>query len=402
MNAKLKILIVANMPITLMLTLLLSMVTSCQNQNNEKNGESTTLFRIDVKKVIESKNEVPLSEVATGVQYIPLETNKDIYLSEIVSISITESYIFVLDNKSNLLQFGRNGKYICKIGNMGHGPGEYIFIHGFVASEKMNTIVVSDESRLIRYDMTGNYIAFSNHIGSFCIENCPDRFAFYKASHTQRPENLIVTDQNLVELKKYVNNNPKPKSSRGNLKAPLYSFNGNLFFKEHYNDTLFMIKDSIKEPYAIIEEKDMIMDNSLEIDPFNVPKIYDNKLTTENIFESNKYMLVSYIQGSRMPGTKIGYIRLLLNKDSNNALCLEGGTFSNDVDGGFNFWPNIIFSDNTLVRHINAIEFKAHVASEAFKNSTPKYPEKKRELEKLANSLSNDDNPVLMLVKLKE
>ena len=42
-----------------------------------------------------------------------------------------------------------------------------------------------------------------------------------------------------------------------------------------------------------------------------------------------------------------------------------------------------------------------YVASETFKNSTPKYPEKKEELEKLAASLDENDNPVLILVKLK-
>ncbi|MCF6357444.1 MAG: hypothetical protein L3J54_06505 [Draconibacterium sp.] len=43
-----------------------------------------------------------------------------------------------------------------------------------------------------------------------------------------------------------------------------------------------------------------------------------------------------------------------------------------------------------------------HVNSEAFKNSTPLYPEKKKALEKLANNLNENNNPVLMLVKLKE
>ncbi len=47
-------------------------------------------------------------------------------------------------------------------------------------------------------------------------------------------------------------------------------------------------------------------------------------------------------------------------------------------------------------------ELKQYVESDAFKNSTPKYPEKKKQLEQLANSLNENDNPVLMLVKLKE
>ena len=51
---------------------------------------------------------------------------------------------------------------------------------------------------------------------------------------------------------------------------------------------------------------------------------------------------------------------------------------------------------------IDAYIIKEHVASEASKNSNPKFPEKKKELEKLAASLDENDNPVLMLVKLKD
>jgi hypothetical protein len=46
-------------------------------------------------------------------------------------------------------------------------------------------------------------------------------------------------------------------------------------------------------------------------------------------------------------------------------------------------------------------KLKVLISSEAFKNSSPKYPEKKKELEQLANSLDENDNPILMLVKLK-
>ena len=51
---------------------------------------------------------------------------------------------------------------------------------------------------------------------------------------------------------------------------------------------------------------------------------------------------------------------------------------------------------------INPFDLKNYIASDEFKNSTPKYPEKKKQLEQLANSLNENDNPVLMLVKLKE
>ena len=50
---------------------------------------------------------------------------------------------------------------------------------------------------------------------------------------------------------------------------------------------------------------------------------------------------------------------------------------------------------------MEAKNFKEHITSDDFKNNIPKYPEKKRQLEELANSLSEFDNPVLMFVTFK-
>ena len=73
----------------------------------------------------------------------------------------------------------------------------------------------------------------------------------------------------------------------------------------------------------------------------------------------------------------------------------------NDLDGGVNILPLTIKDDNTIIGWVDAIKLKAHVASETFKKSSPKYPEKKKKLEKLATSLKETDNPVLVMVRLK-
>ena len=49
--------------------------------------------------------------------------------------------------------------------------------------------------------------------------------------------------------------------------------------------------------------------------------------------------------------------------------------------------PQTVKDNNILVAWVDAIDFKNHVASEAFRKSNPLYPEKKKELETLANSL---------------
>ena len=64
--------------------------------------------------------------------------------------------------------------------------------------------------------------------------------------------------------------------------------------------------------------------------------------------------------------------------------------------------PMYAVNDTLIVSWFEPYQLKMYVASETFKNSTPKYPEKKKELEELAASIDENDNPVLMHVKLKE
>ena len=78
----------------------------------------------------------------------------------------------------------------------------------------------------------------------------------------------------------------------------------------------------------------------------------------------------------------------------------------NDLDDGMPFGRDInYYNDNKgeyLVQLITPFDLKAHIATNEFKNGKYKYPEKKKELEKLALRLQETENPVLMIVKLKK
>jgi hypothetical protein len=124
-----------------------------------------------------------------------------------------------------------------------------------------------------------------------------------------------------------------------------------------------------------------------------------------SMFETNHFVFLRYafrdkessilMIDKKTKETYQGYVE-------NYSACIE-----NDFDGGLHFmriaYPFSYYTDDHeyIITLINPIELKAHVASQAFKGSTPKYPEKKKELERLANSLDENDNPVLMLAKLK-
>src|SRR5690606_2798763 len=77
------------------------------------------------------------------------------------------------------------------------------------------------------------------------------------------------------------------------------------------------------------------------------------------------------------------------------------GGIKNDFDGGINFLPRSYFKKNGR-EYIVGLQYPYKIknlfSSDEFRNSTPKFPEKKKEFEKLASGLKDTDNPVLMLV----
>jgi len=70
------------------------------------------------------------------------------------------------------------------------------------------------------------------------------------------------------------------------------------------------------------------------------------------------------------------------------------------VDAGLEFTPDYI--EDSLAYHIiSAYEISNHLNSEQFEESKCKFPGKKEEFKHIMDKISENDNPVIMIVKLK-
>jgi hypothetical protein len=143
---------------------------------------------------------------------------------------------------------------------------------------------------------------------------------------------------------------------------------------------------------------------------FGSPEQLTKYMMLDQIFETHQFLVIKYRYKKKLnlifidKNNRESFLTYL---ESNN----NGGIF-NDLDGGTmfqlggaSFRSESYFVENSreyITGLINPYQLKAHVASSEFKNSVPKYSEKKKELEKLVNSLKETDNPVLMLVRLKK
>jgi len=108
---------------------------------------------VDTKSHYES-----LSEIAAGIDYIPLETTTQSLLGNNLKIKIISAGILINDSQKRLHLFDLKGKHKWKIDNQGRGPGEYqSMTNYFDVNETLQEIYVPTSTKTIMvYDYSGN------------------------------------------------------------------------------------------------------------------------------------------------------------------------------------------------------------------------------------------------------
>lgn len=375
-----------------MLSLLLLLVFACKPSN-------TGLYEIDPPSF--QDKAVTLSDIADDIRYIALENSP--YLSNIMEIKI-EDTLMVISSQSKsdggIYVYNRQGLLTGKIeGIVGNGPGECIYCTDFTINGTGDRIYIVDSMKeeLEVYSLKGKYIRtipLGNKIKGF-----PSDIVFWNlklvlgySGSEEYNWAIIDTLGNLIDKKK---NALFPYDCNVGLFGGFYKYKDKINFWDPFSDTIYTISPDWEYQAACLLKRGenwvppWVKDISIVV---SLCKVYD-------IFETKDciYILYGYQKKEK--------IALIDKKDKKEYLSSENGVL-NTLDGGLNLTRCMTyFTENDreyLVGLIFPYELKAHVASEEFKNSTPKYPKRKMELNNLANSLNENDNPVLMLIKLKE
>lgn len=405
----------------------LLLLLSCKKNDNS--------FRtVDVENNINNLKQISLSQFTDNIKYVALESK--IPFSWIARIDLSENVIIVSDMK-NCLIYDNEGHFITKIGAQGRGPGEYEFVNniGFFKDKMVSIQSIFD---LMEYNLDGTFI--KKYKNGFMIDNnentyfskwviIDDSLYFGHVPNTtgQIPYKALIINKNGKIKHIYKNyllcNREGPVASDYEDFAHIYRFKGSTFYNELYNDTLFSLNEKhefIPRYFFNLGRLKMPASDRVK---FPSGSIMANYIFIWEIFQTEKYLLFKCDFGNRFPAKRLTpitviagtepawyntkYVLGLYNKNTGDLFfCKPSSTDNplftsglyNDIDGGPRFFPSKQLNDSTLVMWITAEKLKAHVASDDFKNSAPEFPEKKRQLEELANNLSELDNPVLMFV----
>lgn len=145
---------------TSFLAILLFMMAGCGGGNKKSATQNDALFTVDVTASY-PKKELILQDIM-DVEYIPLESSNEFITTGWVH-AIGNDIIVVRNRRrasdGDIFLFDRKGNGLRKVNRLGQGNEEYVFLLGVTLDEDSHELFVNDHysKRILVYDLFGKY-----------------------------------------------------------------------------------------------------------------------------------------------------------------------------------------------------------------------------------------------------
>ena len=343
-----------------------------------------------------------LSDMIESIEYVPLETTDESLIGRIgfapSSFDVSDNYILVnCIQQRQIFLFSRDGRFITRVGRQGQGPGEYTMPGDVFLDEKNDQIFVGQlQQGILVYNLRGEFVRYiprEDRRGSL-LRFHNDHFFIQNLFHS--PFAYEVRDADLQLVAKGVKNE-------------LYGLMAAQAFGSPANSYLF--NDNVHVRKAMLCDTIFVINNDFSFTPRFV--ITAGRLTpTRDLLGTSLEQFTRRISGyvnmgrTHVTANKVIFGYRFQNRshyayfDKNTERLFHFRTerrIPNDFDGGVNFWPR---------RQDNLIWYQFFGAYYLIENSGRITPtggtEAVQNFNRLIEGLDEDDNPVLMIVRLRE
>lgn len=268
---------------------------------------------------------INISNLASSINQIQLETNEHALLGVIKDIKFYDDKFYINDS-NQILVFDNKGKFLLKLGKQGGGPGEYGIVYSMAIDSHSNLIYVSSVRKLIvfssdhkllkerKFPMGLAYLNVVNKklviVSDEIVGDFDNGFTSNTTLYELSPD-LLVNDSSLIR-KVSIDEN---RSVGSNFKFYMSSDNlGDYFFKpvltqeSIFPDTLYQLEEIRLSPYKKIEfRKSQKLDPDGLISPLML-----------SIVNSTSYIICEYFQDGDL-------MFFLYDKNTSKSYNLKGG-----------------------------------------------------------------------------
>ena len=382
-----------------------------------KEGVSSQQLITDEAEIIsvpESPEPVQINDYIEEYKYVHLETNAACLIGNIHKIYTDSSYIFVFDKQNNkALIFSDTGNFYTKLGKKGRGPREYIELCNISLDTYKKEVCLLDLGglKLLFYSYSGEYLReepmFYYYSGiEFMGQNrmaLSTSFAYNDQTPAISNHRVIVAQCDQTPLYKGFPYTSKLREDfHWEDAQPIKKIKDDIFFHHVLSDTIWQIKDSLcKARYVVKFPERNNLFNEHEMQTIT-DKTYSDK-TAKNIFFNGIYLMNDqFISMAIVNQDQIAYPLIYSRKTGKILYGLFFAKWDMNELGPLliHSYFDFTYKDNAFVKVIQPFEALS-MLKDMRKNKTDmtKYPFKDQEFMK---KLHEEDNPVLMIVKLKE
>ncbi len=378
--------------------------------------ENGLVPEINIEDAVFNETTVNLSEFASSIEYIPLETTTDAYLGNVSKCAVDKNYIYVASSQmqKTIHVFSPDGKFLRNIGSKGRAKGEYVAIRELYPLTEKRAVTVTGLGKTITYSAEDGSVISETSFDEL-LQQCDTSFKvgqmdlfleqgsngnFYvRAADKKNKKQRIVTfdsRQNLTDqieiadaiirkvetsLPTNISNEPKTLVIPWVYNSLIYDFEGRINVIDYPIDTISCIKDNKLEPrytlnYGKFKKDGEIIDKDI--------------LWVTNLTEFSNIILLHCSIPDKKDGSTILY-----NKESGKSCLLKKDknmqkSFVNDLDSGAPFWPDHTYG-NKMYMFLDAGQF-IEISKEC--NSA--------RMKEIAATLTEESNPVMIIVTLKK
>ncbi|MDR1180924.1 MAG: 6-bladed beta-propeller [Bacteroidales bacterium] len=408
---------------------LLSIFTGC---SDEIKTEKYPI--IDLVGSVEKYQRVFCSDYFSSIDLIPLETNEECLLriGPSPKIILKDSFIFM--SGDCLYAFDRSGKFLNQIGRKGQGPGEYLYSSSFFLNTDKSVLYVEDLYKILEYDSNGNHIRTMhtpklNDKGLINLSYVgDDLFIGSMFNDGKNKYKYCLFDKNGEISECFPNyvffNREKERASTYDRALDPIHVDNQLYLKDYINDTLYSLEKSKLQPAYIFELgkysypieylETFNIENPHPLNSFifgtglgivGTPKFFFYNIRVPDLFSKPKAKpRYSPLLNKLIPNES--YVYGIYNIEQKTNILLDTDEhfqkgFVNDLNGGLPFIPKYYAGNNIVVDVWFPEDMKEMLSEEYFASQTIKDQQVYQKLKELLKDLKEDDNPVVVVAKLK-
>ena len=374
---------------------------------------------IDLSSSLESYEVLPLSSIASGINYVILENSDEAYFRERSNTfnhlyKIYDSIIFITDGEK-LISFDLTGRFLRQYGALGRGPGEFIDISDFTVNPETREVLILSAGlrKIFIYNFEGEFAGQINlDFDPISKRIFGDRLVFTVLCGLRANTNyntIVITDFSGKRVKELLNR-PGEKEFAGDGSKGLLGkqapavVNNRYCYWENIYDTIYGISKSFDEIIAtpINLGKDRIPQDYLSPEKYRFTSLEELKRfrSVQSLLMTDDYFFFEVFN-------KGGLARIVVFRDSlksYNLHYIDDSTnkvrkaFQNDLDNLMHFWPLGTLSSNMLVGFAHGATLRPYMERENQNIND------ETTAGKLKNHLSDplfDESVILIMVTLK-